>query len=165
MTSFVSRSSHTRHTSTARSKPQEVMTSIYRSSPAKRSKPAGSRGGATGGGGGAGGGSAGAWTLVGEEPQQGNPDWPCPKHKSCGGYILAKTRKGSTSKYGVCDTRRTGDRTGDQASCQTFYNVNRRHWGAGENARLCDWCDCDTGDSPSIGVANKEGAASNKGET
>ena len=64
------------------------MSSIYRSSPAKRSKPGGGTprsGGASSGGGGGGGGGGGSWTMVGGEPQKGNPLWPCPTEKPCRG--------------------------------------------------------------------------------
>ena len=122
------------------------MTSIYRYSPSKRSKPGGAGSGGTGGGGG---GGAGTWTLIGEE-RTGNLSWVCPRHKPCGGHILAKTRKGSTSLYGICDTRRADNAD----TCQTFFNLNRKHWGSGEYPRVCEWCEGDTGGSPSIGVPN-----------
>lgn len=119
------------------------MSSIYRSSPSKRSK-AGVGSPASGG---AGGGGSGSWTLLGPEPLHGNPDWPCPR-KGCKGFLVARTRKNSNSQYGICETRK-GD---DPLTCQAYYNINKRHWGTGENPRVCDWCDADTGDSPSIGV-------------
>ena len=60
-------------------------------SPSKRSKSAGSggAGGSSGTSGGSGGGP-GEWTLVGEDPQLGNPNWACPKHKVCAGHTLTK---------------------------------------------------------------------------
>ena len=38
----------------------------------------------------------GAWTLVGEEPQLGNPNWACSKHEVCAGQILAKYTGGAS---------------------------------------------------------------------
>ena len=99
-----------------------IMTSIYRTSPSKRSKSVGA---GTGGGGG---GGAGSWTVVGDH-NTGSPKWVCPRHKTCGGHILARTRNGSSSQYGVCDTRRPDI----PETCQTFFNINRKHWGSGEN--------------------------------
>lgn len=78
----------------------------------------------------------------------GNPLWPCPR-KCCDGFLVAKTRKNSNSQYAVCETRRPDD----PDSCLAFYNINKRHWGINlELARTCDWCEGDTGESPSIGV-------------
>ena len=73
------------------------MTSIYRCSPSKRSKSA--RGGGAGGSsgtGGRGGGGPGAWTLAGEEPQLGNPNW------ACAGHIFAKNIRTSMLSLSIC---------------------------------------------------------------
>lgn len=151
---------HNTH-STPKLEATSSMSSIYRSSPSKRSKPVGGAPGTGGGGsGGGGGGGGGGWTVVGGEPQQGNPLWPCPTKKDCRGLILSKTRKNSSSTYGVCDTRRSDD----PDTCQVFYNINKRHWGSGENPRVCVFCEGDTGGSPSIGVQQEQedGTSSSK---
>ena len=63
----------------------------YRCSPFKRSKSAGGGGaGGSSGTGGGGGEGPGAWTLMGEEPQLGNTNWACPKHKVCAGQITSQ---------------------------------------------------------------------------
>ena len=146
--------SGTQHKASSRS--EVVMSSIYRTSPAKRSK-AGTGCGKSGGGGG--GGSA-SWTLVGPVPEKGNPLWPCPR-QGCPGFLLTKTRKNSNSQYAVCETRRLDDAN----TCQAFYNVNKKHWGTNSGlARTCDWCDGDTGESPSIGVPSDGTDSSSKGK-
>ena len=62
------------------------MTPIYRSSQSKRSKSAGGGGsGGSSGTGSGGGGGPGAWTLTGEEPKPGNPNWSVPSTKCVGG--------------------------------------------------------------------------------
>eukprot|EP00904_Undaria_pinnatifida_P010983 jgi/Undpi1/7014/HiC_scaffold_21.g09488.m1 len=135
-----------------------AMSSIYRASPSKRTKASAGGGSAHSAGGG---GSSGVWTLVGQERESasatGNTDWPCPR-KGCYGFLVARTRKNSNSQYAVCDTRR-GD---DPSTCQAFYNLNKKHWGSADNPRVCDWCDADTCDSPSIGVLNEGAESSTK---
>ena len=39
-------------------------------------------------------------------------------------FIVARTRKNSNSQYGVCNTRKADDPT----TCQTFHNLNKRHY-------------------------------------
>ena len=48
-----------------------------------------------------------------------------------------KPRNNSSSQYGVCDTCLTDD----PSSCQTFFNVHKRHWDSAENGRPYDWCE------------------------
>ena len=131
------------------------MSSIYRSSPAKKSKSVGGAAVALGGGAEVED-SEGGWSVVGAE---GNKDWPCPT-AGCEGHILSKRPKHSQSSYGICDRRRTG---GD-GCCPLFYNINKPHWGSGANPRACEWCDQDTAGSPSIEVAG-DGAGGDKGES
>ena len=64
--------------------------------------------------------------LKGGRPQKRNPLWPCPAKTPCRGYILRNTIKSSTSK---------------------------RHWGTGENTKLCGICEGGTGSSPSVVVS------------
>ena len=107
----------------------------------------------SGGGGGSG---SGVWTLVGQErdSSSGHPDWPCPR-KGCDGFLIARNSKNGSSQNVVCGTCRSDE----PSTCQAFYNLNKKHWGSGDNPRVCDWCDADTCYSPSIGVPN-EGAES-----
>ena len=98
------------------------------------------------------------WTLVRQErdsASSGNPDWPCPR-KGCDGFLIARNRKNGSSQYAVCDVCCRSD---GPSTCQAFYNLNKKHWESSDNPRVCDWCDADTCDSPSIGVPN-EGAES-----
>lgn len=120
------------------------MLSIYQSAPSKRFKSGGARGGggASGEGGGGGSGAAGAWTLAGEEPQQG-------KYKSCGGHTSAKTRKGFTSTVSTALAILVAPKTRLVASLITSTGDT----GGPEITPGSARCDCDTGDSPSIGVA------------
>ena len=107
---LVGLATRTTHSSPMPGATSSSMSSIYRSSPAKRSK--------LGGGApevlaaqaledvvvheGGGGGGGGSWTIVGGEPQKRNPFRPCPTKKSCRRCILCKTRKSSNSTYRVC---------------------------------------------------------------
>lgn len=76
-----------------------AMSSIYRASPSKRTK-AGAGGGTARS---RGGGGSGSWTLVGpdRDPAPGNRDWLC-RRQGCDGFIVARTRKDSTSQYVRC---------------------------------------------------------------
>ena len=137
------------------------MSSIYRASPSKRTKASAGGGSANSAGGGHSG--SDVWALVGQgrdsASSSGDTDWPCPR-EGCDGFLIARTRKNGSSQYAVCDTRR-GD---DPSTCQAFYNLNKKHWGSGDNPRVCDWCDADTCDSPLIGVLNEGAESSTKRE-
>ena len=94
------------------------MTSIYNCAPSKRSMSAGGGGaGGSSGTGGGGGGGPGAWTLVGEEPQLGNPNWDCPKHKVCTGHMLGKYILTSMSSLSIYSSSTTS--TAQQSTAQS----------------------------------------------
>lgn len=132
------------------------MTSIYRFSPAKRTKAVAGSPGSGGGGSG-----SGAWSHVGPEHAPGNSEWRCPR-KTCLSLIAARQRKNSSSFYAVCETRKQDDPT----TCQTFFNLNKKQWGNNaDHQRLCEWCETDTAESPSIGVPNEAADSSTKRES
>ena len=129
------------------------MSSIYRSSPAKKSKSGGGASVVVGGGSQVDDSEA-RLSVVGGE---GNQDGPCPT-KGCEGHILAKKRRNSQSFYGICDRRRTDG----EGRCPLFFIINKPHWGSGPNPRTCEWCEEDTAGSPSMGVASDGAGADNK---
>ena len=70
-------------------------------------------------------------------------------------------QKQQLCQYAVCETRRL-----DAANtCQACYNVNKKYWGTNSDlAGTCDWCDGDTGKSPSIGVPSDGTDGSSNGK-
>ena len=74
--------------------------------------------------------------------------------------VVTASSSHEKGKTGVPSTLSATPAVSDEPStCQAFHNLNKKHWGSGDNPRVCDWCDADTCDSPSISVPN-EGAES-----
>ena len=69
-------------------------------------------------------------------------------------------RMTASSSHGLEKTGVPGTLSATPAGVTTFARAEfftTKHWGSGDNPRVCDWRDADTCDSPSIGVPN-EGA-------